>query len=148
MAKPRPSKFTPDLWAGILARMSQGETLTSICKDEGMPASRTVREWGEKDPDLAAEYARARSDGFDAIADATITIADGTDPEMVNCARLQVDTRKWLLARWDPKRYGDRMQIDADVTVETLSDADLDAKLAKLQAAVFGSIGGKGEAAE
>lgn len=144
----RPSKFTPELFARICERLSRGETLTAICRDDGMPAVRTVNEWTETSAELSASFARARAEGFDSIADEAITIADATDPEMVNCARLQVDTRKWLLARWDPKRYGDRMQIDADVTVEKLSDADLDAKLAKLQAAVFGAIGGKGEAAE
>jgi len=34
--------------------------------------------------------------------------------DMIEHRRLQVDTRKWILARMDPKKYGDR--INNDVT--------------------------------
>lgn len=32
------------------------------------------------------------------------------DSEHVNRARLRVDTRKWIMARLSPKKYGDKLQ--------------------------------------
>jgi hypothetical protein len=34
------------------------------------------------------------------------------DHENINRARLRVDTRKWLLSKLLPKRYGDRVQAE------------------------------------
>lgn len=54
--------------------------------------------------------------------------------DMVERARLQVDTRKWLLAKMAPKRYGDKVQqeitgpeggpVKASVTVEFVKAAE------------------------
>jgi len=34
----------------------------------------------------------------------------------VNRAKLQTDSRKWLLSKLAPKEYGDKIQVEADVT--------------------------------
>lgn len=117
----RPSKFTQELANEICARISTGETLASICREARMPADRTVREWQEKDAEFAAAIARAREDGFDQIAAGCLEIAD-SDPERtamgsvdagyVQHAKLRIETRLKLLAKWDPKRYGERQQIE------------------------------------
>lgn len=49
--------------------------------------------------------------------DLVIVRKDGTEVKKVNRdvierARLRVDTRKWALARMNPKKYGDRAAID------------------------------------
>lgn len=80
--------------------------------------------------DVSLAIARAREDGFDAIAVEALKIADEcrigekvkTDSEgkvvekqtgdMVERARLQIDTRLKLLAKWDPKRYGDKVDVN------------------------------------
>lgn len=117
----RPSKFTPELASEICARISTGEPMAVICRDAHMPIDRTVRAWQEKDADFAAAIARAREDGFDQIAAGCLEIAD-SDPERtatgsidagsVQHAKLRIETRLKLLAKWDPKRYGERQQIE------------------------------------
>jgi hypothetical protein len=97
-----------------------------------MPAARTVRDWIEQKPEVSAAIARAREIGFDAIAQDTLAIADdgrndfmgrlaadgdekaqlAFNAEHVQRSRLRVDTRLKLLAKWDPKRYGDKAAID------------------------------------
>ena len=96
-----------------------------------MPVPSTISRWCEKDPIFAQRFARAREDGFDRIAEETLLIADTpvvgdittveTDGEgdvvrrtvktddMINHRKLQVETRLKLLAKWDPKRYGERV---------------------------------------
>ena len=85
-----------------------------------------------KDADFSSAIARAREDGFDAIAQECLTIADATDyddeftesggvkpnSEWISRSRLRVETRLKLLAKWDPKRYGDKIDLNATVTGE------------------------------
>ena len=135
-AKPRPpgrpTLKTPALLKEIVARLSRGEPLTVICRDAHMPSDQTVRNWMDADPDLSLAIARAREAGFDQIALDALTIADDdardwtpvTDPtgavvgikvdgEHVTRSKLRVETRLKLLSKWDPKRYGDRLQTVA-----------------------------------
>jgi hypothetical protein len=37
-----------------------------------------------------------------------------TTGDMVDRARLMVDTRKWLLSKMFPKKYGDRLELAGD----------------------------------
>jgi len=129
----RPSLYTPDIAASICARLAKGEPLTVICADEGMPADRTVREWQERDAEFSAAIAHARELGFDAIAWQAMQIADtpqegeettikasGVETkrgDMLGHRKLQIETRLKLLAKWDPKRYGEKTQT-------ALTDAD------------------------
>ena len=109
----RPSVYTDAIADEIVKRLSSGETMASICRDDHMPGVTTVWSWGEKDPAFSESIARARVDGFDAIADKALEIADDTlgDPQR---DRLRVETRLKLLAKWDPKRYGDKVQVGGD----------------------------------
>ena len=66
---------------------------------------------------------RARNAGYERMADEIIAISDADctvdgKPDNALQARLRVDTRKWLLSKMLPKRYGDR------VTQELVGDGD------------------------
>lgn len=72
----KPSTFTQELADEICARLTTGEPLAQICRDEGMPAVRTVSDWRKAHDDFATAYAEARQEGFDAIAADALRIAD------------------------------------------------------------------------
>lgn len=137
----RPSLYTPELAATICERLAAGETLRAVCRDEGMPAPSTVLGWKAVDGAFSEQYARAREVGYEQMADELLEIADdGTndttenkageptmDAEWVARSRLRVDTRKWLLSKALPKIYGDKLQVDANVThdISNLTDDEL-----------------------
>lgn len=121
----RRSTFDPEIAAEICERLRAGEPLAVICRDDHMPAVRTVSDWKAAHPDFAADFACARDDGFDALAAQCMTIADDethdwvltkkgeiTNEVAIGRARLQVETRLKLLAKWDPKRYGERRAVE------------------------------------
>lgn len=111
--RPPGDAFTQEIGNEICARLSKGETLVSICADEWMPATRTVSLWKAVHPEFDAEFARARDAGFDFIANDCVSIADNKLPDAdVQRDRLRVETRLKLLAKWDPKRYGDKQQVE------------------------------------
>ena len=105
----------------IVERIASGETLASICRTPGFPKLRTVYDWIEADAQFSARFTRARDIGFDVIADHIMDIADqpppvGPDGKVdsgaVKARQLQMEAREKLLAKWCPKRYGNRAQVE------------------------------------
>ena len=64
-------------------------------------------------PDFASQYARATGLRTDVIFDEIEDIADG-DGDVAR-DRLRIDARKWSLSKMQPKKYGDRLEIDGEV---------------------------------
>ena len=94
------------------------------------PGARPSRTWLTRDADFFDRYTRARMVGLDDMADELLEIADGAGSEDgpaarasadVQRAKLRIDTRRWLLAKLAPQRYGDRVQHEhvGDVVVTT-----------------------------
>lgn len=123
----RPSKRSPQVEDEICRRLSEGETLRAICRDEGMPSWQRIYEWVASDESFAGRIARARELGADAIAEHTLDILD-EPPERTNTEhgdkvdsgyvawqKNRAEQRLKLLAKWFPKRYGDRQEIDLNV---------------------------------
>lgn len=124
----RPTKRTDSVIDRIVEGLSGGTPLTLICEPDDMPATSTVYEWMDGDADLSGRIARAREAGFDRIAMDALAIADevterdtietkfGEIPnkEWLMRSKLRVETRLKLLAKWDPKRYGERLALAGD----------------------------------
>ena len=133
----RPSKYTKEIAEQMCELLSDGIPLREICRMEGMPAWRTVYDWmyrddalGEEGVGLSAAIARARDIGYEAIAEECLIIADTpkwgqkqvmsddgattTIEDMLGHRKLQIETRLKLLAKWNPKKYGDKVQVGGD----------------------------------
>jgi hypothetical protein len=116
----RPTKRTPAVEKRIIDGLCDGTPLRELCRQEGMPNWRTVYLWQERDADFAAQVARARDTGTDAIAEQALDLIDTEpvrvegkiDPGYVQWKRAQVDTRLKLLACWNPKKYGSKQTVD------------------------------------
>lgn len=141
----RPSLYTVELGLEICARLGKGEPLAQICRDDGMPGVQTVSDWKNKHPEFSVSIARAREEGYDAIAAECLEIAntplegiettikdDGRVEEkrsdMLGHRKLQIETRLKLLAKWDPKRYGEKLALggaDDLPPIKTMSDEQL-----------------------
>ncbi|WP_227000235.1 terminase small subunit-like protein [Phenylobacterium soli] len=112
------SKRTKQLEQQILGRLSLGEPLTSICQDVGIHYT-TWREWCRGDQTLEIAHARARDLGFDAIAErARLTARGKGEGEGGDSSgdtqrdKLIIETDLKLLAKWDPRRYGDKITAE------------------------------------
>ena len=74
-----------------------------------MPNRSSVHKWLAENKDFSDQYARAKDNQADTLADELIYIADNA--EDVQKARLQVDTRKWVASKLKPKKYGDKLDM-------------------------------------
>ena len=106
--------YTQELADAICGYLAQGESLRTVCKREGMPCVATIFNWFRDRPDFLEQYARAKEEAADALADEMLDIADAKD-EDVNRSRLKVDTRKWLASKLKPKKYSDKTDINLNV---------------------------------
>lgn len=128
----RPSEFSQETADAICSRLAEGESLRQICTDEVMPGKSTVMRWLSSNTEFRDQYARAREAQADYWAEEIIEISDESaldsiatedgaariNSEFVARSRLRVDTRKWLMARMAPKKYGDKLDIDQRTTHE------------------------------
>ena len=113
----------------ICERLAEGESLRTICRSDGMPSRTEVFRWLADDANAAFrdQYARAKEFGIEAMADDIQEISDdarndwmeanGEDNagwrangEHIQRSRLRVDSRKWILSKLAPKKYGDKIE--------------------------------------
>jgi hypothetical protein len=129
----RPSKYTPEIAQKMCEMLSDGIPLREICRQEGFPEWRTVYDWMYRDDALGADgvglsaaIARAREVGQEAIAE-QIWLDMLAEPERilsegggridsgyVQLIKARADIGLKLLAKWNPKRYGDRVTHAGD----------------------------------
>ena len=137
----RTGKYTPELAQEIFRRISMGEPLLQICKEERMPTRQAVYNWVDGDDSLALQFARAREEGCDAMAEESLSIMDGEplavfdeagnkryDAGSIAWNKNRAEHRLKLLACWNPAKYGSKVAVGGDpgnpVKVEVQSEAD------------------------
>ena len=113
-----PTKLTDKVASEICERLASGDSLKQICLTKGMPSERSVFNWLLKDADFLQQYTRARERQADAFAEQLVQIAED-ESIPVDRARLQVDTKKWIMARVAAKKYGDKIeqQMSGNLTI-------------------------------
>jgi hypothetical protein len=145
----RPPEAVPqDKAQAICEWIALGNTLRQWCRDNGIHYS-TVYLWMEKDKDFAQRFAHARDVGHDSIADECLEIIDTfpmstagensrIDAGHVAWLRNRAEYRIKLLAKWNPKKYGDKTMTEvtgADGGAIQIDDTERAAKLQSILAA-------------
>lgn len=142
----RPSKYSDALIREICIRLADSEPLACICRDEGMPDPSTVWDWMQAKPEVSQAIAHARNLGWDAIAHRARATArgEGDSKQDVQRDKLIIETDLKLLAKWDPKRYGEKLQQEIsgpdggpiEHKYAALTDEQLAAEIARRAAAL------------
>ncbi len=124
----RPTIYTQELADNICAELALGQSLRTVCAMEGIPSVKTIFNWFRTKEGFVQQYARAKEESADAMADEILDIADDgsndfmeitkgsvtynvEDREVTNRSRLRVDTRKWIMSKMKPKKYGDKLDL-------------------------------------
>jgi len=129
----RPSDYTPEIADAICARLANGDSLRTICRDDDMPSVVTVFAWIRKHEEFLKQYTRAKEESSDALVEEMMDISDDgkndwmeirdkddeivgwrVNGEAVQRSKLRIDTRKWVASKLKPKKYGDKMDLTSD----------------------------------
>lgn len=112
----RPAIYSDALAKELCLRIANGRSLSSVCRDKDMPSRSLVYDWlaDEDKKEFMDRYREADLQRADYHADEMIEIADSVEPDTAEVAkaRLQIDTRKWQVARMNATKYGDKQQVD------------------------------------
>ena len=124
---PAPINWTPELEQAIIDWIADGKTLRDFCRQPDMPSFCAVYDHEKLSESFKIRFAHAREIGEDVIGQECITIAntpqigrivtekpDGSTEikteDMLGHRKLQIETRLKLLAKWNPRKWGERVQ--------------------------------------
>lgn len=124
----RPTKFSQELADLICDQIATSDKgLRKICAENDI-STFSVLKWLKENEDFSIQYARAREMQADYLADQILEIADDKKGDLImgefgengNAAnvqrsKLQVEARKWIAAKLKPKKYGEKIDLNATV---------------------------------
>ena len=108
----RPTDYNEEKALAICDKIINGMSVRKICAEEDMPSVKTLFRWLDAHEEFRQQYARARDIQGEMEFDEIIDIADlpiGADMATIAAARLRVDTRKWIVSKKLPKKYGEKI---------------------------------------
>lgn len=122
------------LFNSICTFIAEGNSLRKALRREGMPHSTTFYKWLDSSKEKAAQYTRACEERqhvlFEECLEISNTPVEGIETtidkdgneivkkgDMLQHRRLQIDTRKWMLGKMNPKKYGDKLSLDHEGNV-------------------------------
>lgn len=138
MAHPggRPTLYTDELAQEICkAIATSGHGLKKICEENPhFPVRETILVWCFEKPEFSHMYREAKRHQAWALNEECLEISDDKqhdtlvkydkngesyevqNSEWINRSRLRVETRKWQIARLEPKYFGDRIHKEVEAT--------------------------------
>lgn len=131
----QPTKYNDEIAEIICDTIaSSNKSLATICTENGITLS-TVFLWLSKHKEFSDNYARAKELQADFLAEEIIEIADDSsndvletefgsmeNKEFVNRSKLRVDARKWVASKLKPKKYGDKLELDGNMSNNVIVD--------------------------
>lgn len=129
----------------VCRRVAAGHSLVSLLPEFAPLTDEIWSAWTRAEIAAARAYADARARRAELLFEEMLTISDTpvegvktirketengvrtetTVGDMIEHRRLQVDTRKWILSKMDPTRYGDKLEVEHSGTVATLTGSDV-----------------------
>lgn len=128
----RPTKYNLELGNKICQLIGEGYSLRQIERMQGMPTMAMIMRWASSNKPIYAGFREQYTialelrcnrwaEEINEIADdgsndyyeretKTGEIVEVPDKEHIFRSRLRVDSRKWLLSKLQPKKYGDKIQ--------------------------------------
>jgi len=112
-----------------IATSSMG--VREIASQDGIPNDSTIFKWLRDNDKFSQQYARAKKDQMDFMAEEILNIADDaendymmrnghdddkdtgwvTNGEAIQRSKLRIEARKWLMGKLNAKKYGDKTQL-------------------------------------
>lgn len=125
MRKKGTTKITQEQIDKIFEQLEEGVSLRKSCENQGVKDN-TFLNLVEKNPSLTEQYARAKIKGQDARFEGMLDYAKNSNDDPAT-KRLYIDTLKWVLAKQQPKKYGDKLEVEGKniaPTIITIKRAD------------------------
>lgn len=119
MTKGRKPTYTAAAGAMICAAIAEGASLRKACAAAGVKYA-TAQLWKESKKAFADLYARAcetrrnrLEERLQELFELVHTVAGEENAgAKVQAVKVEIDSIKWILSKWQPARYGDKQHIE------------------------------------
>lgn len=123
----RPSRMTPSCLDEIIDRVSFGEIIRNISKDEHMPGYSTIWGWIRDNEAFAERYYKAKAFATNVMGEDILSIADDgsndvhtvydkygnpqkeVNQEIVKRSEIRIKARQWLMERMNSTKWNERV---------------------------------------
>ena len=109
----------------IIQDIENGLSLRASLRIGDKASSRTFYKWLDEDEAKVKQYTRATTERAEQIFEDILEIADDqeddvykdadgneqTNHNVINRAKIRIDSRKWMLGKMNPKKYSDKIQV-------------------------------------
>ena len=123
----RPSKGGGGVWTycrdvaeAICQRIAEGEALTSICDEYGMPCFSTVFSWARRFPEFAQMMRDAREAQATWYCDKGWGLAMEATPQTAYLTEVRLKQLRWMAGCMAPRVYGAK-RVEPEAARETLT---------------------------
>jgi len=124
------NKERDNIFTTICESIEEGNSLRDSVIDAEISRT-TFYKWRDESKEKMNQYAHATKCRQDKLFEDLLIIADDELVEHQR-SRLMVDTRKWVLSKMNPKKYGDKLQtenLNKVIDMSDLTDEELDEKI-------------------
>lgn len=129
MTAGRPTILNDKIAKDIFDRLANGEPTRAVCNSLGVTNS-VFWTWIDSKPEFQERYRIAKERCIELLGEQMLTIADDNsrdekvitgwdgkpitvaDNDYIQRAKLRVDTRKWVMSKLAPKKYGDKQTTE------------------------------------
>jgi len=119
LANTRAEPFSQVLVDLVCQKISEGGSLTNICKEDGMPRYTTICRWRRAHPHVSEQLEQSRKDRAEYLRDMALQEAEGAESrDPIGAHSLRVDTYKWA-AGVDESKYSPKAKIEASINTPT-----------------------------
>lgn len=133
-----------DLVIRVCERIAGGMPIRKAAKAEDTSAGMFMHWIAKADQagnhELVERYTRAmkcRADvKFEELEDVSDEAATATDAVKVNGLRLKSDNIKWMIAKMNAKKYGEKLELGGEIGMRNLSDEQVKAQTLALLAKI------------
>jgi hypothetical protein len=135
-------KQKEELLQSIFKSIENGKSLRKALIEVKL-SSKTFYEWIDLDDEKVKQYARATEERAEALLDEMLDIVDDThndimemdlgdgivntkvNHEVIQRSRLKYDARRWLISKLNPKKYGDKSEVDVTSKGEKITSISI-----------------------
>lgn len=120
-----------EIFKMVFELIENGKSVRAIFNQSDMPNRNTFNDWLNEDKEKSDQYARACDGREEFIFEEILTIADKQDSDVyevegievtnhnvIQRSRLQIDARKWMLEKMNPKKFGTKTEQTINLNTE------------------------------
>src|ERR1700693_4844307 len=137
----RPPTYATEIGEAICGAIAAGATVTEAIRETLGPDTTVVRQtvykWANRHAEFGDAFSRACARRIDAFEDDILEIADQTEDDyrqtltgrmvpnkeqvLRSKIKIKIKSRQWLMARRDPRLWGDKQSLDVSANIMLLS---------------------------